>query len=370
VAGIPIPLEVTGLTATWFTSVLEPHAPGVVVERAEVVDAHSGTTGRARVALTYAERGSGDLPDTLFVKLAPFDARQREFVRRVGIGVSEARLYASLGRELPVRVPRVWHADVDDQAAYVMVLEDLVASACSFPTPHDAEIVERARSVVEGLARLHARFWQSPRFATDLAWVPERAGFGAGGGKDANAATAAGAFVRRALDRFADDMPPAFGRIGGLYAERTAEILDLWDEGDRTLIHGDAHMGNLFVDGARSGFLDWAMVSRSPGVRDVAYFCCNSLPPDVRRSEEHDLLRRYRDIVALDGRELDPDEVFDQYRLFAVFSWVSATSTAAVGDRWQPEAVGRGGMTRATAAVEDLDSAGLLIEKLGATRTR
>jgi aminoglycoside phosphotransferase (APT) family kinase protein len=175
--------------------------------------------------------------------------------------------------------------------------------------------------------------------------------------------------VRRALDRFASDMPPAFARIGTLYADRTAEILDLWDEGDRTLIHGDAHMGNLFMDGQRAGFLDWAMVSRSPGVRDVAYFCCNSIPSEVRRAEEHDLLRRYRDELARHGLVLDPTAVFEQYRLFAVFSWVSATSTAAVGDRWQPEAVGRGGMARATAAVDDLDSAGLLIERLGAGRT-
>ena len=212
------------------------------------------------------------------------------------------------------------------------------------------------------------RFWESPRFTTDLAWVPERAGFGAGGGKDATAATAAGAFVRRALDRFAADMPPAFDRIGTLYADRTAEILDLWDEGERTLIHGDAHMGNLFLDGECAGFLDWAMVSRSPGVRDVAYFCCNSIPPEVRRAEEHDLLRRYCEVLASGGVELAPDFAFEQYRLFAVFSWVSATSTAAVGDRWQPEAVGRGGMARATAAVADLDSAGLLLERLGARR--
>ena len=48
-------------------------------------------------------------------------------------------------------------------------------------------------------------------------------------------------------------------------------------------IHGDPHSGNLFLDGTTIGFLDWGMVSRSPGMRDVAYFCCNSLPTDVRR---------------------------------------------------------------------------------------
>ena len=363
-----IPAEVDDLTAEWFTSVLRPQLPHVLVTGVEVVDAHSGTTGRARVRLEYAEP-EPDLPATLFVKLAPFDARQREFIRNVGIGVSEARLYASLGRELPVRAPRVWHAAADGDA-FVMVLEDLIASGCSFPRPSDDDVADRARSTVEELALLHAAFWESPRFAGDLGWVPERAGFGAAGGKDAGAARAAGGFVRLALDRFGDEMPEAFRRIGSLYAECAADILDLWDEGERTLIHGDPHMGNLFAEGARTGFFDWAMVSRSPGMRDIAYFCCNSIPPGVRQEIEQELLDGYRQVLAAHGVGLDAAAAFEQYRLFAVFSWVSATSTAAMGDRWQPVEVGRGGMARATAAIADLDSVGLLEERLGTRSTR
>ena len=77
-------------------------------------------------------------------------------------------------------------------------------------------------------------------------------------------------------------MPPVFRAVGELYATRTAEILDLWDEGERTLIHGDPHRGNLFSDNGRTGFYDWAMLSRSPGVRDVAYVLCGSVPAPVR----------------------------------------------------------------------------------------
>jgi aminoglycoside phosphotransferase (APT) family kinase protein len=198
--------------------------------------------------------------------------------------------------------------------------------------------------------------------------VPERAGFGPGQGKDPEAARGAGRFIRQALEAFGDDMPPVFTRVGRLYVDHAAEILDLWDEGERTFIHGDAHLGNLMVDGEdgdRTGFYDWAMVSRSPGVRDVAYFCCNSVPTELRREMEAGLLADYRGALAGAGIELDAATAFDQYRLFSVYSWVSATSTAAVGSRWQPEAVGRGGMLRATTALEDLDAAGLLEERLG-----
>src|SRR3954469_19731360 len=79
---LPIPLDVADLTAEWFTEIL-----GRDVETVDLLDHHSGTTGRAHVAL----RGAPGVPATLFVKLAPFDERQREFVTQVGMGVTEAR---------------------------------------------------------------------------------------------------------------------------------------------------------------------------------------------------------------------------------------------------------------------------------------
>ena len=122
-----IPSHTDELTPEWFTE-----ASARPVQRVEVLDAHSGTTGRARVGLT----ASSALPDTVFVKLQPFVAEQRKFLRQIGLGVAEARLYAEVGNELPVRAPRVWHADYDEaEGAFVMVLEDLEASGCRFITP-------------------------------------------------------------------------------------------------------------------------------------------------------------------------------------------------------------------------------------------
>jgi hypothetical protein len=355
---VRIPVEVADLSAAWFAEALDAPVTGM-----EVVDAHSGTTGRARVRLGYRRDAGG--PELLFVKLAPFDARQRRFLDYTGIGVTETRLYATLARpgRLPVRVPAVWCAETDGER-FVMVLEDLPSSGCRFPRREDEDFPSLVESTVAELAALHAAYWESPLFATELAWVPERAGFGPGGGKDPEAAAASGMFVAKALDRFAADMPPAFERVGRLYVERTAEILDLWDEGERTLIHGDAHLGNLFAEGSRTGFYDWAMVSRSPGVRDIAYFCCNSVPTELRRQRENALLDSYCAALAARGVTLARERAEEQYRLFSVFSWVSATSTAAMGSRWQPEAVGRGGMLRATAALEDLDAAGALEARL------
>jgi hypothetical protein len=360
----PVPVDIDDLSAAWFTDVLSRRAPGVKVTRLRIADAHSGTTGRVAVSIELRDPGHG-VPDRLFVKLAPFDEWQRRFIRRVGIGAAEARFYAQLGDELPVRIPGVWHADVDGDGNYVCVLEDVVASGCRFPRPSDADIHEVAMSTVEELALLHARYWESHRFTTDLAWVPARAGFGAGGSAKPEAANAAGSFVSRALDRFGGDMPPVFGAVGAAYVEHTAAVLDLWDEGRRTLIHGDPHMGNMFVDGARAGFFDWAMFSRSPGMRDVAYFCCNSIPTDVRREIEQQLLARYRECLASQGVDTEAGELYEQYRVFSVYSWVSAVSTAAMGAQWQPEKLAQGAMQRTTQALADLDVPELLARRIG-----
>jgi len=359
---VALPVEVADLTPAAMTALLAVCEPDARVTAVEVLDAHSGTTGRARLALTCDPAGAWS--PTVFVKLEPFDPRQRAFVRAGAIGANEAHLYRDLAGELPLRIPRVLAAAIDDDGGYVTVMEDLVASGCRFPRPSDATVADQARSTVDGLGALHARYWESDRFAADLAWIPERAGFGADGGRRDAAVRGAGHFVRRALERIGGEQPPVFRAVGDLYATRTGAVLDAWDAGPRTLIHGDPHSGNLFLDGATVGFLDWGMVSRSPGMRDVAYYCCNSLPTDVRRSVQDELLDRYLAILAGGGVTVDRAEVWEQYRLFSVYAWVSAVSTVSVGSRWQPEARAVAAMDRTTVALDDLDALGALTERV------
>ena len=165
--------------------------------------------------------------------------------------------------------------------------------------------------------------------------------------------------VQSALDQFADDLPPAFRQLGERYIARNRDIGSLWNEGERTLIHGDDHIGNLFVDDGRTGFYDWAVASRYPGMRDVAYFLCNSLPTEVRRAEQDRLVGRYRARLAERGVALDAALAEEQYRLFSIYSWISATTTYAMGSKWQPAEVGRRATERTTQAIIDLDAPAL-----------
>jgi hypothetical protein len=341
-----IPVDVDDVTPEWLGSVLDAD-----VQRVDIVDKHSGTTGRVRVSAIIDGHAQ-----PLFVKLAPFDERQRKFVDMTGLGIAEARFYRELAPEVPLRIPVVHHAAVDNNR-YVMVLEDLGASGCRFPTPRDPDIATTTGSIVEELAVLHAQFWASPRLTTDLDWVAQgnRVAFGSGA-----------MFVEMALDQFGEEMGPAFRKLAQLHINHHREVAQiLSDAGVHTLIHGDAHLGNLFVDGNRAGFFDWAMIFRAPGMRDIAYVLGNSIPTDVRRANEREWLARYRGVLADHGVDLDEATMWEQYRLLVAYSWNSATSTAAMGSRWQEASVGQGGMRRATAAIEDLETVELLEARLG-----
>ena len=340
---LAIPDRADAVTPDWLSAALSPTFPGIEVSRVDILDQHSGTTGRLRVGVDYAAGPAG--PATLFVKLPPFDESQRRFVAMTDMGRREARFYQGPALEVPLRIPRPYYAaHGDEPTEYIMVLEDLQATNCLLTTRLDPHAEEHAEPLIEDLARLHAHFWEDPRFDQELSWIrpPMRGAFGA-------------QLIERAGQKFAAEQAPVFGELCALYAAEHERICEVWDEGERTLVHGDTHAGNQFGDGARVGLYDWAVVSRAPGIRDVSIYLGNSCPTPLRRSEEERWLRRYRDVLVENGVNPPAFEVlWDRYRRGVLYAWVAATTTASMGSRWQPVEVGMTGMARATAACADL----------------
>lgn len=76
------------------------------------------------------------------------------------------------------------------------------------------------------------------------------------------------------------------------------------------------------------------------------------------------MIARYRRALAAHGVLLDERTASEQYRLFSVYSWIAAASTAAMGSRWQPIDVSRAAMISTTQAIDDLDAVGLLEARL------
>jgi Ser/Thr protein kinase RdoA (MazF antagonist) len=64
------------------------------------------------------------------------------------------------------------------------------------------------------------------------------------------------------------------------------------------VIHGDPHVGNLFLDAAGTpSLLDWQLVQRGSWSVDVGYHIASTLTVEDRRSAERDLLLHYLDCL-------------------------------------------------------------------------
>ena len=335
-----IPGDLDSVSSDWLSAVLQVPVTGFTV-----LDSHAGTTGRALLELTYGK--VTDAPHRLFVKLPPTDERQRQFVTSSGMGRREAQFYESLAAELPVRVPHCYFAASDAAGdAYIMLLENLVDSGCTFKNASRRYSLDYIRQILAAFARLHAAYWDSPRFAFDLAWVqpPVQHEIGA-------------QLIARALQTRAATMPTVFTDMCELYLAHTDAIHRLWLRGEPTLIHGDVHDGNLFFDADQPGFLDWAMVARGPAMRDVGYFLAGNLTPQDQRDSGRDMLRYYREQLLAQGvRAPSEANLWQQYQWHAAYVWVGATVTLAMGDAWQPVNYLIASMERLHTALETLGS--------------
>jgi len=362
-----VPVAPGDIDAAWLTEALQPIAPGAVVTQVERMDGHSGTTTRERIRLATNDAGRrAGLPASMFLKITPTSLGTRLFTSLLDLGASEVDFYRAFGGALPVKTPRVFCARRAGRAGrFVLLLEDLAASGCRFTTSADPISLAEARAVVTTLGRLHAAFWESPRFAGDLAWL-----------------RSAENNPRRRLEWWisARSNGPALAKFGDLVPEEIRknahrihahrQLLEAhWARAPRTLIHGDSHAGNLYFDGDEAGFFDWQVVQVGPGLRDVSYFLVNSIDTDLRRAREHELLELYLATLAEGGvGGLDFADAWEQHRVFALYTWIAISVTAATAGL-QEQRIVRRAVERTGSALRDLaslDALGALVDRAGA----
>jgi hypothetical protein len=348
------PRSSNAVTPAWLTEVLQTDFPGTRVRAAERIDGHSGTTDRVRLALSYEKIGNGEEPPaSVFCKFAPAAHSNRLFVNLMELGKTEIRCYQEILPGAPIETPRCHHASSRGTAQrFALVMEDLGASNVRFTDSSQPLTADDARLVVRELARLHAAFWESPRFAHDLAWLksyPDNPNWPI---ERLVSALALPRGVRKFPELVPDQLRGAAERI---IAGRD-RLEAVWASGPQTLVHGDSHVGNLYFPAGTVGFLDWQVVRRGQGMRDVSYFLTNSLPTEIRRSHQRDLIGHYLKELQEHGISgPDPAEAWEQYRLHALYTWIAAVFTAA-GANFQAEPIARAAVARCCAALVDLDS--------------
>ena len=357
-AGNGIPRRAAAVTSAWLSAALQADYPGVRVGSVASLGGHAGTTDRARIAVDYADAGDGaPPPSTLFIKTSPADAKTQLFVNLMRLGANELGFYRQIAPHVPIECPRAFHAAGPAGAQrFVLVLEDLATRGARFLDAAGSVTLDEARAVVCMLGRLHARFWNSPRLRTDLAWLraPDRNPLAA-----VERALCALA-VRPVLRRADGVVPPALRAAAGRIVAARPRLEDAWGRGPQTLLHGDAHVGNVYLLPDAVGLLDWQVVQSGQGMRDVTYFLVTSVPTEVRRAHERALIGTYLATLRTQGVDAPAaDEAWAQYRLHALYAWIATLVTTAAATL-QADHIARAGLARASAAVTDLESVAAL----------
>ena len=238
--------------------------------------------------------------------------------------VNEVRFYTELRPELEIEAPRAFGGLFDlESRRFGILMEDLTLRGARFPNATTDVPVESIRDLLGNLARLHAAFWQSPRFEHDLAWLPDRLSGGMFPVFDG---------IGRELIRYqVEQYEPKAALLAPLGRSVDQLWQDLWASqralaaGPCTLLHGDTHIGNTYLlpDGA-GGFLDFQLSVRGHWANDVTYLLATGLEPEVRRQHERELLAFYLDALSRHGVDPPPstDDAWRAYRLAVIWGLV------------------------------------------------
>ena len=123
-------------------------------------------------------------------------------------------------------------------------------------------------------------------------------------------------------------------------------------------MHGEIHLGNLYIDrDGTPGFLD-TLASRGPAMLEVSYHISASVDSADRPRWEGALVQHYLECVSAAGAEPPSfEEAMHQYGVFLTyghFIWLTTES------HYQPEAVNTANAARVSAAMLDHDTIGLV----------
>ncbi|MCU1401297.1 MAG: hypothetical protein JWN62_4406 [Acidimicrobiales bacterium] len=218
--------------------------------------------------------------------------------------------------------------------------------------------VDLAAKALEDLANLHVHFEDTTRLDAVRPWVTAN---------PAGAIEFTAGMLRHVIDEHRDVLSDAYVAVGEMYIADPLAVIALWQTGQQTLIHGDAHIGNLFIDGNRVGFLDWGLTTIMTPMRDVSYFLGMAMTADDRRGAEPDLIRHYLSVRdALGGATISFDEAWQAHRVHAGYtvlaSFLSLVPPYNGEDQREFSDAFR---NRAITVLDDLDTVGAMGALLG-----
>jgi hypothetical protein len=352
----PLPIAIEEITPEWLTAALRTRAPEATVRGLEIVDVIHSTTTKIRLRLDRDEaaRRAG-VPELVILK-GGFEPHSRN-PEITNMHEKEVRGYRDVFPVMPLPHPACFFADYDPERRQgIIVMEDLVARGVTFCHATKPQTHEQVARRLTALARFHAGSWGGADVAPGGRWAY--------------------------LDEFLVSMRPFFDHYvapehwsrfvaaprgaavsarfqdRGWVAEAFPRMVAFSSALPQCVLHGDIHLGNLYIDpDGTPGFFD-TLASRGPGMLEVSYHVSASLDAADRRRSEGALVQHYLDELARNGVEPPGfEEAMRQYGillLYGFFIWMTTES------HYQTESVNTANAARVSAAMLDHDTDGLI----------
>lgn len=356
-AATQLPLRFTDITPAWLSATLGHASPDAEVTSIGLGAEDEGTSSRRHLDLTWNRAGiDAGLPTRVFCK-STMTLESRYLLGMNGGIAAEVSFYNDVRPHVDLRTPTVLFAHYDPVTYNSIVIMDDLADTVTFGS-HELELtVEQCRSQLRLLARLHARYLDSPELTTTLSnfndWedyfaiTVEAAGFGPAchrGFVAARDVIPARLFSRR------DEIWPA-----------TLACVQRHRDLPRTLIHSDVHLKNWYIDAdGEMGLNDWQCSCKGHWSRDLAYVLATAMAPQQRRRAERDLITYYLDELQRAGApQVDFETAWALYRqnLFSALAWWTGTlGQPPEAPKMQPENTSREFISRICTAIDDLDA--------------
>jgi hypothetical protein len=321
------------ITPPWLTDVLREAGASTAGPVSEVVlePVGGGLMSRSvRARLSYEPPAAG--PASVLVKFPTDDAGSLALASAMNMYALEVRFYSELAPKTNAPLAKCYLAELSDDAqTFTLVLEDL--SAHSRPgdvlTPCSPDEVSAA---LDALVGLQAPLWNSP-WLRELGWLT------------APEATAA-MFDQMSqgsepfLARFGSGLDPEHVKLFEAIMPHAGDWVRAWRP-PLVLQHGDFRPDNLMFGARESAapvtVIDFHTLRLGPPGVDVAYLLGGSLPTDVRRSVELDLLDEYHGRLVSQGvMDFDSDSCWRAYQegsLYGVFLFVGVAARVESTER-------------------------------------
>ncbi|OTA97822.1 hypothetical protein M434DRAFT_391443 [Hypoxylon sp. CO27-5] len=312
---LELPTVPEEITASWLAGVLRLPVKSINIKKVA-----PGTATKVYVTVEYEDGSEADKaasrPTDLclkggfnpaFIQQLPWVVmiyqREVEFFNRVAPSLSHMEL------------PKAWWAGHNAKQG-IVIMDDLAAQGCEFGTPTETWPVARVLAGVEQLAALHAKTWNVK--PEDYPWLTS----------DYDQALLAlmktyDAVVnspgRPVIHDYLKNQERMTAVLKKHYASRNPKF--------RCLLHGDAHIGNTYLDKGAPRFLDWQMIHIGAAFHDVSYFLGGALSIEDRRAHEWEILDHYLATLAKLGgpsfSSKDEDVVIEHRKSYLVgVGWI------------------------------------------------